>query len=120
MSRWRLGLDWWDVGIHAFVTICLVAIAGEMSGPDADLFIPGIFAGSAVLLGVRRRFALRRRPPELTTGEVEAERLEYLEVRLADLEATAARLIELEERMDFAERLLARRAEPELLRGEPK
>jgi len=118
VSRWRLGLDWWEVGIHVFVTVCVVAAVGEMSGPDADILIPGVFAVSAVVLSMRRRVALRRQPPELTTGEVVADRIEVLEARLADLENETARLVELEERLDFGERLLARGGDHAALRGE--
>jgi hypothetical protein len=41
-----------------------------------------------------------------------AARVEALEGRLLDLEAERDRVIELEERLDFAERMLARRPEP--------
>ncbi|MEK7379860.1 MAG: hypothetical protein AAB075_02475, partial [Gemmatimonadota bacterium] len=75
---------------------------------DEGIIIPLGFATSAVIFGVRRHFALRRRGicgP--TTGEVEAMRVEDLEARLADLELGSVRMVELEERLDFAERLLA-------------
>jgi len=56
-------------------------------------------------------------------GEVEmlgggsAQRLNEFEHRLADLEARETRLVELEERLDFAERLLAREAGARQLPG---
>jgi hypothetical protein len=61
---------------------------------------------------VRRHFALRKRAqfPE-STGEVAALRVEELESRVAELEQGQMRMQELEERLDFAERLLARRAD---------
>ena len=43
-----------------------------------------------------------------TTGEVAAERLAEVEHRLALVESVQQRLLELEERVDFAERLLTR------------
>jgi hypothetical protein len=43
----------------------------------------------------------------LTTGEMTAERVGELEARIAELEASQGRLLELEERVEFAERLLA-------------
>lgn len=50
----------------------------------------------------------------ITTGEVNAERVGELEHRMADMELTQARIAELEERLDFAERMLASPAgEPE-------
>lgn len=47
----------------------------------------------------------------LTTGEVQLTRIEELEARVADLETSHARLAELEDRLDFSERLLARHGE---------
>ena len=43
-----------------------------------------------------------------STGEMAAERVTDLESRVVDLEGAVARMAELEERVDFAERLLAR------------
>lgn len=51
----------------------------------------------------------------LSTGEMAAERVAELEARVSELEAVQARLLELEERVDFAERLLTRPAD-----GEPR
>ena len=103
------GLSWFDVVLHAFVTICITIALAESAGPgDEDFIIPLGFATSAVIFGVRRHFALRRRGIRgPTTGEVEAMRVEDLEARLADLELGSVRMVELEERLDFAERLLA-------------
>lgn len=105
MNR-RLGLDWWDVALQVLITFCLAVAAAEVEPMDADVNIPVIVALSAVVLAVRRRLALRRTPPEVTTGEVQAIQLEDLEQRVADLEGVAGRVAELEERMDFSERLL--------------
>lgn len=106
MNR-RLGLDWWDVGLQVLITFCVAVALGEWSGgSEAEVIIPGVVALSAVVLGVRHRLALRRTPPEVTTGEVQAIQLEDLEQRVADLERLAGRVAELEERMDFSERLL--------------
>ena len=43
------------------------------------------------------------------------ERFQDFEARMSDLEASRERLAELEERLDFAERLLAQQREPERL-----
>ncbi len=43
----------------------------------------------------------------LSTGEMTAERVAHLEDRIGELERVEARMAELEERVDFAERLLA-------------
>ena len=53
---------------------------------------------------------LRESPGGLTTGEMTAERMAALEDRIAELETERGQL---EERLDFAERMLARgNAEP--------
>ena len=84
-------------------------------GPDYTLLIPvvSIICATVVLLqvfrAVIRRFE-RREPPDGL-----AEELTQLRDRLADVEATAMRIPELEERLDFAERLLAKSHEPDRL-----
>jgi len=47
-----------------------------------------------------------------------AHELDELRERVAELEGSGARLQELEERLDFAERMLAQRQDPALLRKE--
>jgi hypothetical protein len=69
---------------------------------------PVIVGASLVVLSVRRSIALRRfGQTGLTTGEMAAERIAELEQRVAELEAAQAQVAELNERLDFAERLLA-------------
>lgn len=107
MNR-RLGLDAWAVGIHAFVTICLAVALGESAGPDDDIVIPLVFGTSALLFEWRRRRALKELGPAgLTTDEVAAQRMGELEDRVAEIDLLHARITELEERVDFSERLLA-------------
>jgi hypothetical protein len=60
---------------------------------------------------IARRIAGKRAEPGpgttgLSTGEMAAERIAEVEARLAELESRQDRLLELEERLDFAERLL--------------
>jgi hypothetical protein len=107
-----MGIDVVDFAIHVVTTGFVTGLASAASLHDSEGFVLMIFAASTVLLGVRRHLALRRRSqfPE-TTGEVAALRLEELESRVAELEQGQARMQELEERLDFAERLLARRAD---------
>jgi hypothetical protein len=64
---------------------------------------------SAVIYSVRRHFALKalKREPEVSGAYVTGE----TELRLLELEQLHARVAELEERVDFAERLLAKNAE---------
>jgi len=103
------GLDGFDLSVHVAVTgILLFWVIVTNNRMDAMIGSSMVGTGSLVLLAVRRRLALRRRGVAgLTTGEMVGERLVELEGRLADLEAAQARVVELEERLDFAERLLA-------------
>jgi hypothetical protein len=77
--------------------------------------------GIAVMLGLTATAVLRgplgkalaRRlegPPALP--DTSAQQLDDLQVRMADLEVQVGRMHELEERLDFAERLLAQGREP--------
>ncbi len=86
-----------------------------LSHGAASAMLAAVGGTSLVVLGVRRHFALRALPPA-SSGEFTAERLADVEARLAQLEQGELRLHELEERLDFAERLLAQAREPERLR----
>jgi hypothetical protein len=103
------GLDGFDLGVHFAVTgIVLFWIAATNNLEDRIIGCSMASTASLVLLAVRRHFALRRIERRgLTTGEMSAERLAELEQRVADLEAEHGRVAELEERLDFAERMLA-------------
>lgn len=111
MNR-RLGMDLWSVAIHAFVTITAAAALGEAVGSANnldDVVIPATLGVGAIVFERRRRRALAALPPAgLTTGEVHQERLDEMEARLAEVDLLHARVAELEERLDFSERLLAR------------
>jgi hypothetical protein len=112
MTWWRrtLGMDGFDLLIHAGVTSAVLGGIAISGGPEE--LLPLTFGLSLVVLAVRRHFALRRTDyPGLTSGEMAAERIADLEQRMGELEAAQARLAELEERVDFTERLLARPAE---------
>ena len=98
----RVGLDGFDIFIHLAVTACIF-FAMAVSGAEEELF--GVLAISLIVLAVRRRIALRRSGSE--PAEADA-RIDFLEQRVAELEAGQERMMELEERVDFAERLLAR------------
>lgn len=100
------GLAGFDIFLHAAVTFAVMAVFG-MEGDEE--MIPAVVAASFVLLGVRRHLALKKaaaEPEGLTTGQMTAYRFEELEQRLAELEAAQARVVELEERLDFTERML--------------
>ena len=108
----RLGLDWWDVAIHAFVTVCAALVLSEGIGANEDVALPMIFGGSVILFGIRRKLALRKQSltDGYSTGEMAAERIADLEARVAELEMVQGRVAELEERMDFSERLLTQQS----------
>lgn len=113
MKRW-LGIDGVDFAIHAAITIALAAMVAAVSRTHEDFVIPAVFVGSLGVLAFRRHLA--RKSGELgaksrQSGEYDAD----LEQRVADLEAAQQRVYELEERVDFAERLLAHQREVERL-----
>ncbi len=103
-----LGIDTFGLIIHAGVTVCALGFVAVSNGPDE--VYPLMTAASLLILAVRRSFALRRRGE---TGEITGEtppaavRIADLEQRVAELEAVQERVYELEERLDFSERLLA-------------
>ncbi len=103
----NLGLDWFDLLVHVTLSGIVMGIVGETGGRDEAVMAIG--GASLLLLALRRSWALRRRglAPGITSGEMAAMRFEEMEHRLAELEASQARVAELEERLEFAERLLA-------------
>lgn len=113
MSWWRrhIGVDFVDTLIHVGVTFMVMIIAAEAGPGSEEVTISLVVAVSLVVFAWRRKIALRNLPVE-STGERSAVRLEDLEARMADLEQANVRVAELEERLDFAERLLAQRSEP--------
>jgi hypothetical protein len=111
-----LGLDALDILIHVGITFALAVIAASAAQQNEEVGISLVVALSLGVLAWRRTRARQVSP--LTTGEVQSERLAMLEERLAELEAERGRVLELEERLDFAERLLARQRESARLAGE--
>ena len=108
------GLDGVEILIHAGVTFCLMALAdmAQSSGNGEGVAIVG--AVSLVVFGIRRQWALKHLPP-VTTGDLAAERVADLDARLHEMDQLQFRVQDLEERLDFAERLLAQAREPERL-----
>jgi uncharacterized protein HemX len=105
--------------VVAFAAARLVVSDGgiqvAISGPQASsLVLTVVLAASAALYAWRRR----RASAGLTTGQMLAQRQAELERREADVDAVHARLAELEERLDFSERMLAQGRSPEAQRGE--
>jgi hypothetical protein len=105
----HLGIDWFDLTLQAALTGCAAGFVALTDGPEA--LFPVMAGVSLAILGFRRHRALQRAGTAgVTSGEMAAVRLEDIEQRLAELESTQARMAELEERLDFAERMLAREA----------
>ncbi len=112
VSWWRrhVGLDFVDTLIHVGVTMMAMILAVEASIPNEEVGVSLVVAASLLVFAWRRKVALRNLPE--TTGQVDAVRLEDLEARMSEFDLTTARVAELEERLDFAERMLAQRSEP--------
>lgn len=101
MSVKILGLDWFDVLVQGGVTIVLaVAADGMFGGFMKDVAIGSVLTGSLALLGWRRKQATA------AGGSPEPGRLAELEDRVDELQQVAQRVYELEERLEFTERLL--------------
>ncbi|HEV8123390.1 MAG TPA: hypothetical protein VGP80_04055 [Gemmatimonadales bacterium] len=112
MRRRKLfGIDLFEVVIQAVVTIGLMVTASDMPGRTGEVITTGIGLASLLFLAWRRKRALAAEPD----AEAPAERMEDLEYRVAELENAQQRVLELEERLDFAERLLARQRAQESL-----
>lgn len=102
-----LGLDWFDLLIHAGITGMLMIVADSAThDPENSALIAIVVASSLGVLAWRRARALRR-GDLMPSGAYAADRVAELEQRVADLEAHQVRVLELEERLDFAERLLS-------------
>lgn len=110
MIKRYVGLDFIDLLIHAGVTGAVMVLLGSLAVPTEEAGVAIGFGLSMVALAWRRARALREAPASVS-GEVPAERVMILEERVAELEAQQGRMLELEERLDFAERLLSRQRE---------
>jgi hypothetical protein len=118
MIKRYLGVDFFDLVIQVGATIALAVVAGSMASPDEEVGVALVVAVSFGLLAWRRARGLaeQRRSPG---REEPADRIAELEQRVAELEYGQTRVLDLEERMDFNERLLARqRDEARLMPGD--
>lgn len=116
MFKRFVGIDFVDFLIQAGGTIAVAVLFSGLTSPDEEVGVAIAFGLSFGLLAWRRHRAMLAAPPA-TTGEVQAERLGELEARVAELEEGQARMLELEERLDFAERILARQRDAVRLPG---
>lgn len=112
MRRRKLfGIDLFEVVVQAVITIALLAVASDLPTRAGEVLGTGIGVSSLLFLVWRRKRALSAEPDYEQPGE----RMEDLEYRVAELENAQQRVLELEERLDFAERLLARQRAQESL-----
>ena len=108
IKRW-LGIDGVDFIIQAFVTIFAAVFVSGTDGPGQETRIGAVFMASLLVLGIRRHLARKR--GELGQTLPSGEHMLDFEQRLADLEAAQQRIYELEERVDFAERMLSQQSQ---------
>lgn len=117
MKRW-LGIGFVDFAIQAAITVCAIGIFVDRPGVADEVVVFGFLGLSVAVLAVRRYFALRRGDMGESTGEMAARQMAELELRVSELEVAQHRVMDLEERLDFAERLLSQRAD-QMLPGPP-
>lgn len=121
MIRKFFGIDAFDLMIQVGITgMIMIVVDSASHGPGSDGAIAMVVATSLAVLAWRRNRALKHRPPE-TTGEYQSERIAVLEDRVAELEHTSSRVLELEERLEFTERMLVQvreQADARLLPGD--
>lgn len=103
-SRW---VDW-------LLGVALTASAAGFlvgTGLEPEIALPGTL-GIALAVSMARRAWRRRRDGEgaLPPGELE-DRLAILDARIRELEGIAHQVYELEERLEFSERLLLERSQ---------
>ena len=112
IKRW-LGIDGVDFLIQAAITVCMAVVLSAAARENEEIMIGATFAASFGVLAFRRHWARKRgelgKPAQPPSGEYVLD----LEQRVADLEAAQQRVYELEERVDFAERMLSQHRVPE-------
>ena len=110
MNAWRriFGIDVVNTILFVAGSFATVIFVGEITGSgEVALGAMALCIGG---FGILRHYGLKSLPPqEETSGSWRAAELE---ARVADLELMSARVAELEERLDFTERLLATKSEP--------
>lgn len=119
-------IDWLGAtAVWAFASIATGIFLSEGIGFDEEVGVTicfGMFLGGIV---AARLWVLRQpeaeprvlRRPGLTTGEAALNRLDELELRLSEVESLQDRMADLEERLDFSERLLAQANQRRQLEG---
>lgn len=111
-----LGLDWFDLTVQVVLTGLAMVVVDAIAprGGLEDAMMSVTVAGSVLLLAWRRS---RARVEARRDEQLDDDRVGQLEDRLMELEAAQQRVMELEERVDFTERLLARERDLKLGAG---
>jgi hypothetical protein len=112
--RSTFGIDGFDLTVHLLVTFFAIMVLGPVMELNPGIALGAVPMLSLIILAWRRKQGLAAMGPG-AADEVEASRVYELEARVAELEGLQERFLELEERVDFAERLLARDAESQRL-----
>jgi hypothetical protein len=118
--RRHLGIDGLDFLIQFGITVMFM-VAGSsivVAGGHDEVPVALIGAASLGILAWRRKRGLAQMGSD--TGEVQLDRIQELEQRMAELEHQQGRVLELEERLDFTERLLTQQREAVRQLGVPR
>jgi hypothetical protein len=109
------GWDWLGATVGwGMLSIFTGVFLSEGLGAPEEVGVMTCFTMFVGGIAAVRVWWLRRPPSEadgLTTGEVQLDRIEELEARVAELESAHPRIAEIEDRLDFSERLLAQHGE---------
>lgn len=112
IKRW-LGIDGVDFVIQAAITMCMAVVLSAANRQNEEILISATFAASFGVLAFRRHWAGKRGELGKPAQQASSEYVLDLEQRVADLESAQQRVYELEERVDFAERMLSQQRAPE-------
>jgi uncharacterized coiled-coil protein SlyX len=105
-----LGIDFVDLLIQIGITIPVCVLGATATFPQEEIGVAMVIAGSFGVLAWRRARAMKGRLDE-APGQRDQDRIAELEHRVSELEYAQGRVVELEERVDFQERLLVRQRE---------
>ena len=111
-----VGLDWFDMAVQAVLTGLAMVVVDSFAprGGVEDALMAATIAGSVLLLAYRRKRSQALQPDR---DQPDLDRLDQLEDRMMELEGAQQRIMELEERIDFTERFLARERDLKLSAG---
>ena len=91
------------------VSVGIGSGAGPFDSPAFVFVFLAVIAAATLVLWPLARALARRLEGQAGPGEAVLNELEELRTRVRELEGTQSRLMELEERLDFTERILTQR-----------